>query len=125
MKAYRIEVRLGSNLLQTVPLSGVSAQRIRILRTIHGDDAVVSIKESGRLDWTEDEELKYLAADYGRRKVETVFSCVLDGFDAWLEAKQSDGDSPAPVPATEAPGLALTAPEFAERPIGKRAEKSA
>lgn len=99
VKVYDCTVRLGGGLLHTVPKSRISAQEIRLLKHIHGDDAIVGVKELGHLDgWTVNEELNSLAERYsqepdkrdGVKMVEKVFGVVLSDFDSWLLAREEE-----------------------------------
>jgi hypothetical protein len=49
MKAYDCKLRLAGSVTNEVPKMGVSAAEIEVLREIHGNDAVVDIKEIGDL----------------------------------------------------------------------------
>lgn len=97
VKVYNCIVRLGGNLLHTVPKVRISGEEIRLLKAIHGDDSIAEVKELGTLDgWTRDEELLDLADRYstdvekreGRKLVEKVFGISLNDFDDWLMQKE-------------------------------------
>lgn len=98
VKFYNCQVRLGGSLLHTVPKTRISGEEVRILRSLHGDDSIVELREVGRADdkWTRAEELNSLADRYssepdkrdGRRLVEKVFGLTLDDFDSWLMDKE-------------------------------------
>ena len=97
VKFYNCMVRLGGSLLHTVPKQRISGEEVRLLKHLHGDDAIVELREVGiAQDWTRNEELNVLADRYssepdkkdGRKLVEKVFSITLDDFDTWLMDKE-------------------------------------
>jgi len=97
VKFYNCQVRLGGSLLHTVPKERISGEEVRILRSLHGDDSIVELREVGKAgNWTRQEELNSLADRYssepdkrdGRRLVEKVFGVALDDFDTWLMDKE-------------------------------------
>lgn len=99
IKAYDCVVALGGNLLHTVPKRRITGEEIRLLQTLHGQDAVSQVREVGVLDgWTREEEFHDLADRYsqdptridGRKLVEKVFGVNLFNFDAWLAKKEED-----------------------------------
>lgn len=47
-KLYNCKVRLGGLVLNEVPKSSITAPEIEVYRVIHGSDAVVDIKETGK-----------------------------------------------------------------------------
>ena len=102
VKVYNCVVRLGGSLLHTVPKERISGEEVRLLKSIHGDDAIANLKEIGHLDgWARDDELNMLADRYsqepdkrdGRRLVEKVFGTLLTNFDAWLLAKEEEREA--------------------------------
>lgn len=97
VKFYNCMVRLGGSLLHTVPKQRISGEEVRLLRHLHGDDAIVELREVGiAQDWSRNEELNVLADRYssepdkkdGRKLVEKVFGTSLDDFDSWLMDKE-------------------------------------
>jgi len=99
IKVYDCLVALGGNLLHTVPKRRITGEEIRLLQTLHGQDAVSQVREVGALDgWTREEEFHDLADRYsqdptridGRKLVEKVFGVTLFNFDAWLAKKEED-----------------------------------
>jgi hypothetical protein len=103
MKLFNCQVRLAGNMLHSVPRYGISEREIRMLRSMHGDDAVVEVKEVGESDRSERDILNELAARYGRTRVEGLFGVSLDNFQEWLDSQLNDELGPV---KTEAPGLA-------------------
>ena len=99
IKVYNCVVALGGNLLHTVPKARITGEEIRLLQTLHGQDAVSQVREVGALEgWTREEEFHDLADRYsqdptridGRKLVEKVFGVNLFNFDAWLAKKEED-----------------------------------
>jgi hypothetical protein len=102
IKLYNCVVRLGGSLLHTVPKQRISGEEVRLLRHLHGDDAIAEIKEIAAVTETlRKDELCDLADRYssdptkldGRKLIEKVFNTVLADFDTWLadkEAAESD-----------------------------------
>lgn len=69
MKLYNFRVRVGGNILHEVPKIGGTEIEIRMMRKIHGDDAVVAIKTTGEDDRTEEQEMARLMDVYGEEVV--------------------------------------------------------
>lgn len=99
IKLYNCVVRLGGSLLHTVPKKRISGEEVRLLRHLHGDDAIDALKEvAATTETTREEELNDLADRYsqdqtkfdGRRLVEKVFSVTLSSFDNWLAEKEAN-----------------------------------
>lgn len=97
-KLYNCVVRLGGSLLHTVPKHRISGEEVRLLRHIHGDDAIAELKEiAAQTDILRTDELCELADRYssdptkidGRKLVEKVFNTVLTDFDTWLADKEA------------------------------------
>lgn len=92
VKVYDCEVRHGGNLLHSIPRQAATQREIKLLRHIHGDDAVVGVKEVGESAINTEEELYELAVRYsktsnpahGRRLVENVFHVELTRFPQFL-----------------------------------------
>lgn len=104
VKVYNCRVRLGGSLLHEVPKERISGEEVRLLRHIHGDDAIVDLRELGTLEgYTRDEELNSLADRFaqeadkrdGRKLVEKVFGVSLDDFDRWLLNKEAEAEDHA------------------------------
>ena len=97
VKVYNCQVRLGGNILHSVPKIRISGEEIRLLKSLHGDDAIHEVREIGTLDgWSRTQELNDLADRYssdpdridGRKLIEKVFGITLDSFDDWLMNKE-------------------------------------
>ena len=97
IKLYNCVVRLGGSLLHTVPKRHISGEEVRLLRHLHGDDAIVEIKEiAAQTETLRADELNDLADRYsqeptkfdGRKLIEKVFNVTLDSFDKWLADKE-------------------------------------
>lgn len=101
MELFDCTLRLGGNIFHTLVRNGVTDREIRLLRAMHGNDAVVDLKKVGDREIVEREELFSLVRKYstsadtltntdgarltGRRLVERVFSVSLHDYDGWLE----------------------------------------
>lgn len=93
---FNCEVRHGGDLMHSTPKYGVTQREMRILRAIHGEDAVVNIKEAGEQDINQRDEAFELAVRYsktsnprhGKTLVERVLNISLDGFDKWFEERR-------------------------------------
>lgn len=93
---YDGEIRLGGDLMNVIPRTGMTDQEIRVLRAIHGDDGVVNLKESDVIEIDPQEHLYELAVKYsaslnpayGVKLVERVFGVQLTGFARWNEARK-------------------------------------
>ena len=116
MKTYNCTLRLGGNMLQTLPKVGITAFEMRLLRSIHGDDSVTEPQESDEIDRDEDAEYRMLAARYGRGRVEQLFRVSLEDFDQWLDDKlASEGRTSAPFDALGIPMKPLEGAEESVR----------
>lgn len=86
MKLYECKVRLGGSVADEVRKSAVTAAEISVLQHIHGEDAVLEVRETAEkafnldpnhprysLPRTEDDELDRLGAVYGEQVVQKVF----------------------------------------------------
>jgi len=90
IEVFDCNVRLGGNILHSVPRKGVTQREVNLLRTIHGSDAIIDLKAVDIVELTQPqlEELHMqLAREYGRAKVERAFGIILDRFDEWLASK--------------------------------------
>jgi len=86
MKTYNVNVRLGGNILHSVPRNNITERELYLLSQIHGSDAIVDQKEVSEIDVSEKILDFQLAREYGRGVVERNFSKALVGFDDWLAA---------------------------------------
>jgi hypothetical protein len=81
MKLFNCNVRLGGNLLHSVPKIGITEKELYLLRAIHGDDSIDNPRPAGEADIDERDHLFELARAYGRPLVEKTFQTVLTNFD--------------------------------------------
>jgi hypothetical protein len=101
MKLYDCQVRLAGDLNCEVPKQGVTAPEVLVLRSLHGDDAVVDLVASGDRKVKQTDERMRLGEIYGHDKVVKLF-----GEHAQLPTKialtgdEDDDDAPV-VPARE------------------------
>jgi len=103
MKLYKCKVRLHANPNDEVRKKDVTAAEIKLLRLLHGEDAVIEISVSGEADRGEMEERDRLAQAYGEKPVIKLFGVPVAKIEqeivdpmAELEAAQ-----PAPLPVGE------------------------
>jgi hypothetical protein len=85
MKLFNCNVRLGGNLLHSVPKIGITEKELYLLRAIHGDDSIENPRPAGEAEIEERAHLFELARVYGRPLVEKTFQTVLTNFDEWLQ----------------------------------------
>jgi hypothetical protein len=75
-----------------IPKKGITEKELILLRDIHGPEAIAQVKEVGKRDADEQEEMYRLARDYsstadpmsGVKRVERVFSYSMHGYGDWL-----------------------------------------
>jgi hypothetical protein len=112
MRLFDCQVRLAGDLNHVVPRYAVTEQEILMLRNLHGNDAVVRIKQVGDAkDRTEAEELQRLALLYSQDRVEKLFMVKLD-LNAFV-ADDDDDDEDFPAPAASAEKKPATTKEKA------------
>ncbi len=133
MNTYHCHVRLGGNILHTVPRFLVTEMELKLLRHIHGSDAVVDIKPAGETEVSERQELVRLARRYGpsendpnfadenqrrtgRQLVERCFGVKLDDFDDWLNEQLETRIQREQIAATEDAQKSPTAPKIVPPP---------
>jgi hypothetical protein len=98
IRFFNCLVRLGGEpVINLTPKRNVSEYEIRVLRYLHGEDAVQRVVEIEPRDIDKAEHLYELAFQYGgsdlgtqdrpvgRAMVEKLFNVSLDNFNAWLE----------------------------------------
>jgi hypothetical protein len=94
-------LRLGGNIFHTLSRKGITDKEMRLLKAMHGNDAVVDVKKVGETEMEDREELFSLVRKYstsadtltntdgarvtGRRLVERVFGVSLHDYESWLE----------------------------------------
>lgn len=89
MQRYNATVRLGGKLDNTVIKKGISASEIMVLQHIHGEDAVVDIKDTGEMDMVPyKQEYEHLSKVYRAKNVVAVFP----GRNPNMPSKLSDVD---------------------------------
>lgn len=93
MKILNCTIRLGGELLHTVPKERVSEREIRLLKHIHGSDAVVDVKHIGDIEVPANDEYKRLARFYSLKAVEECFDVRIDDFADWLESQLAHEDA--------------------------------
>jgi len=90
-KTFKAEIRLGGNILNSIPREGMTEREIRLLRHIHGEDGVVNVVEDGEVLLDPQVELYELAVKYSKSMdprpgvllVEKVLHVSMEGFQKW------------------------------------------
>jgi hypothetical protein len=73
MKLYSCKVRLHGEVKDEVHKVGVTSAEMKILKVIHGDDAVVDVKQTGEVERSESKERERLEMIYGEKRVVQSF----------------------------------------------------
>lgn len=87
MKLLSLIVRLGGVLTHSVPKTRISELELRLLKHIHGADAIAELKQIGEIEISTKDEYRNLARQYGVKAVEQCFDVKLDDFSDWLESQ--------------------------------------
>lgn len=113
MKLYNIKVRAAGSPLDESRQREVTAGEIRLLKQLHGDDAVIITAEVGSdPKRTEAQERSRLEQKYGERAVLRLFGPVQQSIAAEIDAPiipdiatapQEDAEQPAPEPEKPLP----------------------
>jgi hypothetical protein len=122
---YNCTVRLGGNLMQTVPKHNVTQPEIRLLRAIHGADGVADIGQFGEDARDERTVHLELAREYGRARVEKTLGVSLDDFDEWLEQQLQDAPKGMALPGAGVAPKPLEGAEESVRETRARPRKQA
>lgn len=120
MKLYRAKVRLHGSPLDEVQKINLTAAEIRILKHVHGDDAVVDTKEQGNgeehtegvilqssVDRAADVERDRLEQVYGEKTVSEVFGAPVARIEDDVSGRPLDADLPV-VRRTQPPNAITT-----------------
>jgi hypothetical protein len=97
VQMFNCEVRHGGDVMHSLAKEGISQREIRVLKAIHGSDAVVQVKEVGEREINEQEEAYELALRYSKTMnprhgvalVERVLNADMSGFDAWMRDREA------------------------------------
>ncbi|MDR9437543.1 MAG: hypothetical protein RI563_11725 [Thiohalophilus sp.] len=98
MRHYDINIRPGGHQGTDVPMKGVSAAEVFLLRKIHGEDAVIKVQPRKTTKIPHADLRDDLIAKYGESKVIPVFG---SAFDVRLPEKLSDQDISANLPVDQ------------------------
>jgi hypothetical protein len=104
MKIYNCKVRLHANPNDEVRRNKVTAAEIRVLRKMHGEDAVVEITEVAEVERSQDQERDRLERAYGVKAVTALFGVPIVKIDAELPADpmaEIETAKPKPIPVVE------------------------
>lgn len=101
MKTYKCKVRCQANPNDEVRKKDVTAAEIRLLRLIHGEDAVVEIVETGETDRDINQERDRLEMRYAEKAVLALFGpktqAIADEIETELKPQPKDDEKPLPV----------------------------
>jgi hypothetical protein len=97
VQMFNCEVRHGGDVMHSLAKECVSLREIRLLKSIHGSDAVVNVKDIGEREIDEQEEAYELALRYSKTMnprhgvalVERVLNVDMSGFDAWMRDREA------------------------------------
>lgn len=107
MKLFSAKVRIMGQVQDEVSKTDVTQAELTVLKSIHGDDAVVDVKQSGEIDRHEAEERERLEMIYGDGTIGKLFGAPVAriGDDAPAAARSlpdaRPGRAPAKAPAIE------------------------
>lgn len=104
MKIYNCKVRLHANPNDEVRRNKVTAAEIRVLRKMHGEDAVIEITEIADIERTQDYERDRLERLYGAKAVTALFGVPVVKIDAELPADpmaEIETAKPKPIPVVD------------------------
>lgn len=93
MKLLNCTVRLGGGITHTVPKTRITELELRLLKAIHGADALVDLKQIGDIEISTKDEYRNLARQYGVKAVESCFDVKLDDFSEWLDSKLAEEEA--------------------------------
>ena len=95
MQRVNCFVRLGGDMLNTVPKQGVTVAEIAILQHLHGADAVVEIQPTtNKQDIAHAAEIERLRDTYGLKAFAEVFPGRITNLPIYLKDIEIDKDSP-------------------------------
>lgn len=97
MKLYKCKVRLHANANDEVRKKNVTAAEIRLLRAMHGEDAVIEIQDCGVIERGEAEERDRLGKLYGDAAVVKLFGAPVVKVDMPLDPT-AEIETPQPAP---------------------------
>lgn len=100
LKIYDCLVNRGGDVaLCEIAKNGISEHELRVLREVHGGEAITKVAHVGEREFNQDDELNRLAAIYGQRRIEKLFGIQIENFEEWvnsrMEGKGSARDSVA------------------------------
>ena len=114
MKLYSCKVRIGGNVLNEVRKENATAAEIVLMRAIHGDDAVLEIEATGKVDRSDaDERSRLLEAQFDTEVMGRVFGHSALGLPQEIAGVKDNipGDGDAPIRRRAARAAALPAEE--------------
>ncbi len=85
MKLLDCTVQLGGTKTHSVAKHKISELELKLLKHIHGSEAITDLRQVGEIEVNKDKEYRNLARFYGASAVEKCFDIELSDFSAWLE----------------------------------------
>lgn len=101
MKLYSCKVRLKANPNDEVRKKGVTAAEIRLLRKMHGEDAVIEIQVSTETERTESQERDRLSQIYGEKAVIALFGLPVSKIEEEIKDPLAEIEGAKPLPIGE------------------------
>lgn len=121
MQRCNVTVRLAGDVGNTVPKTNVTVAEIVVLRSVHGDDAVVDIKPTHNCKTPHREERDRLCIIYGRPRVDKIFPGVFAKLpvslkDIEVAPPEEDAELDKPLSKGAQKAVAASLPAFADGP---------
>jgi len=99
MNLHSCKVRLQGEVKDEVQKTDCTSAEIRVLKEIHGDDAVLEVKVTGNTDRSDNDERLRLGQLYGEKTVTAMFGAPVATINDEIEAEvEVEAPSPAPLP---------------------------
>lgn len=94
MKLYNCMVQVGGDVGgHEVPKKNITEKELRLLKHIHGNDAIKALAPAGDIEREDMDEYRRLATIYRPSKVAKFFGIDLENFDDWLNEKIAQGEA--------------------------------
>ena len=93
MKLYNCRVQVGGDVGgHEVPKSRITEKELRLLKHMHGNDAIKALEPAGDIVRDDMDEYRRLATIYNPLRVSKFFGIDLENFDDWLNEKIAAGE---------------------------------
>lgn len=110
MKLHSCKVRLNGNVNDEVRKIGVTTAEVRVLKEMHGDEAVLEVVMTGRTARSEAEERSRLEQHYGEKVVTKLFGVPVEKIEEDEPATIADEPDDAETEFNNLPVATRTAP---------------